>query len=311
MESFQRIIRGRLIGNNQIQEIRELIEKHRGHNRTFISRALCQQWQWVQPNGRFKDMACRELLVRLERDGEIELPVPQKLANNDKRGGDWVGYTQRSRMTGGEAFSSFRIQPVEYKEDPMEGVLGEYGKAQLKLMMSRGEQKFWNHLIQQYHYLGYRCMVGSSLKYLIYLKERVVGCIGWASGVWKLGLRDHYIGWDATGQQKGLGSIVNNVRFLILPWIKIRYLASHVLSVSAKKVKEDWEGHYQLRAYLLESFVDRERFRGTCYKAANWIYLGQTRGQSKRGLHFYFHGHPKDVYIYPLSPDFRERLREQ
>ena len=104
---------------------------------------------------------------------------------------------------------------------------------------------------------------------------------------------------------------MNNVRFLILPWVKIRYLASHVLSVSAKKVKEDWAGLYQLPAYLLESFVDRERFRGTCYKAANWIYLGQTKGKSKRGLRFYFHGHSKDVYIYPLSPDFRERLREQ
>ena len=299
MESFQRIIRGQLIGNKQIQEIRELIEKHRGHNRTFISRALCQQWQWVQPNGRLKDMACRELLVRLEREEEIELPVPQNSANNDKRGGNWVGYTQGSRM----------IQPMEYKEDPMEGVLGEYGKARLKLMMSRAEHKFWNTLIHKYHYLRYRCVVGQSLKYMIHLGERVVGCIGWGAGVWKLGLRDSYIGWEPTGQQKGLSSIVNNVRFLIFPWIKIRYLASHVLSVSAKRVQQDWEMIYQIPCYLLETFVDRERFKGTCYKAANWIYLGQTKGMSKRGLQFYRHGRPKDVYVYPLVKDFREKLQ--
>ena len=301
MQFYQRVIRGRLIRDKEIQAIRELIRKHSGWNRYFISRELCQKWQWFQPNGNLKDVACRELLLRLEREGHIKLPPRQRPVNNDRRGGEWVGYRGRQPM----------IQPVGFKEEPMDGVLGEYGKAELKLMRGVGEQKFWNYLIQQYHYLGYRCMVGPSLKYLIYLQERVVGCMGWASGVWKLGLRDRYIGWDATGQQKGLGSIVNNVRFLILPWIKIRYLASHVLSVSAVKVKQDWERLYQVPALLLESFVDRERFPGTCYKAANWIYLGQTQGKSKRGLRFYFHGHSKDVYIYPLSPDFRERLGEQ
>jgi len=301
MESFQRIIRGRLIRDQEIQEIIELLGRHSGRNRSFISRSLCQQWGWVQANGRLKDMACRELLVRLEREGKIELPAPRSSGSNEKRGGAWVGYTGRSR----------RIQPVGYTEDEMEGFVGEYGKAQLKLMRSREEQKFWNHLIQQYHYLGYRCMVGASLKYLIYLKERVVGCMGWASGLWKLGLRDRTIGWEATGQQKGLSSIVNNVRFLILPWIRIKFLASHVLSVCAHKVAKDWLACYGLEAHLLETLVDRQRFKGTCYKAANWIYLGQTKGKSKRGLRFYFHGHSKDVYIYPLSPDFRERLREQ
>lgn len=301
MGLFEKTIRGRRIGELEIQEIRELIGGHRGENRSYISRELCRRWNWIQPNGRLKDMACRELLLRLERAGQIELPVREKPGGNDKRGGNWLIDVEQFKGMG----------PVGYSEEAMEGVLGEYGKAELKLMRRQGEQKFWNGLIQRYHYLGYRCMVGPSLKYLIYLKGRVVGCMGWASGVWKLGLRDRYIGWEMTGQQKGLRSIINNVRYLILPWIKIRYLASHVLSVSAIQVRADWERLYQVPALLLESFVDRERFRGTCYKAANWIYLGRTQGKSKRGLHFYFHGHCKDVYVYPLIPDFREALRKQ
>lgn len=295
------IIRGRIIRENEILNIRELLQANPNCNRTWISREICRQWGWVRPNGQLKDMACRELLVRLERQNLIQLPARQREGSNHRRYGEWIRDTEKSGI----------FNPEGFKEEAMTGTLGDYGKVKLELMSSRAQRKFWNTLIDKYHYLGYRCTVGPSLKYLIYLQERVVGCMGWASGVWKLGLRDRYIGWEMTGQQKGLSSIVNNVRFLIFPWVKIRYLASHVLSVSAKKVKEDWEGLYQLRAYLLESFVDRERFRGTCYKAANWIYLGQTQGKSKRGLRFYFHGHSKDVYIYPLSPDFRERLREQ
>ena len=293
-------IRGRLIGTEQVAKIQEVIQRNLGHSRCWISREICRKWGWIQANGRFKEVACRDLLVRLEKQGQIQLPARRSEGTNHKRSGDWVSDTRRSGI----------YEPAGFTEEALEGQLRDVsrGKAQLQLMLSRAERKFWNTLIHRYHYLGYHCTVGPSLKYLIYLNGRVVGCIGWAAGLWKLGLRDNYIGWEPTGQQKGLNSIINNVRFLILPWVKIRYLASHVLSVSASCVKRDWERIYQTPAYLLESLVDK-RFQGTCYKAAGWVYLGQTKGMSKRGLSFYYHGRPKDVYVYPLVKDFRERLK--
>jgi hypothetical protein len=200
--------------------------------------------------------------------------------------------------------------PPGFSHDPLEGQLGDYGKAQFQLMLSRSERKFWNILIERYHYLGYRPTTGPSLKYLIYIKGCVVGCLGWGAAVWKLTLRDAYIGWDPSSMERHLNSVVNNVRFLILPWVKVRYLASHVLAVGARQVRTDWQRLYATPAYLLETFVDTSRFLGTCYRAANWVYLGRTRGMSKRGLSLYVHGQPKDVYVYPLVNDFRERLSD-
>lgn len=252
----------------------------------------------MQANGQPKQIACRELLLRLERQGCLRLPLRQREGSNHKRQGSWVSYTGGSGV----------FLPQGFCQDPLEGQLGEYGEAQLELMSSRAERKFFNILIDRYHYLGYRPTAGPSLKYLIYLKGRVVGCLGWGAAVWKLGLRDAYIGWDLSTIEKHLNSVVNNVRFLILPWVRVKCLASHVLALSARRVREDWQRLYQTPAYLLESFVDRERFLGTCYRAANWVYLGQTRGMTKRGLSFYFHGKSKDVYVYPLVKDFRERL---
>ena len=293
-------IRGRCIGAEQISEIQHFVEENSQHNRSWLSRELCRNWGWRQANGKFKEVACRELLLRLERQGYLRLPPRQREGSNHKRQGSWVSYTGGSGV----------FVPPGFSQDPLEGQLGDFGKAKFQLMLSRAERKFWNILIERYHYLGYRPTAGPSLKYLIYLKGRVVGCLGWGAAVWKLTLRDAYIGWDPSLVHRHLDSVVNNVRFLILPCVRVRYLASHVLALGAAQVRTDWQRLYATEAYLLESFVDPERFRGTCYRAANWVYLGRTRGMSKRGLTFYVHGQPKDVYVYPLVNDFRERLSD-
>lgn len=292
-------IRGRVIGSREVQEIRRLIQDNPAQHRRWLSFELCKRWEWKQPNGKSKDMAARYLLLTLERQGAIQLPVARGSNKNHT-------HQEQERYETEQINDQFKI--FGHEEVPLKGKLGEFGSAELELMKSQQEHRFWNMLIHRYHYLGYRCMVGQSLKYMIYVGRQRVGCIGWGAGLWKLGLRDRYIGWDEQAQQKNLGSIVNNVRFLIFPWVNIKYLASHVLSVCARRIPKDWAACYGLEAHLLETLVDRQRFKGTCYKAANWICLGQTEGKSKRGLSFYKHGVVKDYYVYPLSRAFRQRL---
>jgi len=293
------IIRGRKIGEQEVREIQQLIEENEDRSRRWISLELCRRWEWMQANGKPKDMAARNLLLTLQRRGVLRLPHPQGPDNN---------HSHREEEQYGSEDMLEQFKKYGHAEEPLEGRVGDFGRAELEQIKSKGEHRFWNMLIQRYHYLGYRCMVGASLKYLIYMGGRRVGCIGWGSGLWKLGLRDRYIGWDEGSRQKHLGSIVNNVRFLIFPWVKIKYLASHVLSLCVGQVPRDWAADYGLEAHLLETLVDRQRFQGTCYKAANWIYLGQTEGKSKRGLSFYKHGIIKDYYVYPLSRDFQKHL---
>jgi len=237
-------IRGRVIGEGEVQEILQLIQDNPGKHRRWLSLELCRRWEWKQPNGKPKDMAARYLLLRLQRQGVIQLPAA--------RGPDRNHSHQEQECYGVQQMSEhFKI--FGHEEAGLEGKLGEFGRAELELMKSRSEHGFWNMLIQRYHYLGYRCMVGQSLKYLIYLGKQRVGCIGWGAGLWKLGLRDQYIGWDLESQQKNLGCIVNNVRFLIFPWVKIKYAASHVLSVCARRIPKDWMACYGLQAHLLET----------------------------------------------------------
>ncbi|MDO8720905.1 MAG: DUF4338 domain-containing protein [Syntrophales bacterium] len=163
-------------------------------------------------------------------------------------------------------------------------------------------------LVHQYHYLGYRQIVGQHLKYMAFLGNRPVACIGWGSAAWAVKSRETFIGWDKSTKGRNLSFVVNNTRFLILPWISIKCLASKLLAMNARKIADDWMTVYQQPVYLLETFVKRDRFRGTCYKAANWICVGQTKGTSKRGHDHLVHGLIKDVYIYPLRKDFRKKL---
>ncbi len=287
--------RGREISEKDLTKIKEIISLYFSSGRRQISRELSRYWSWYQPNGQLKDMACREILLRLERAGHIKLPPGQHDGHNQRRNKGDTGF----------------LLLLLAKEENLEGALKNFLPIELKLTKSGKDHGLWNNLVKQYHYQGYQGIIGSNLKYICYSKDKPIACLGWGSAAWNVECRDKYIGWSKEIKDKRLPFIVNNVRFLILPTVKIKYLASHLLGLSIKRVPQDWEKQYGHPIYLLETFVEKERFAGTCYKAANWIYVGETKGYSKRGSLHYQHRNIKAVYLHPLVRNFREKLMGQ
>nr|MBC8417525.1 DUF4338 domain-containing protein [Desulfobacterales bacterium] len=246
------------------------------------------EWNWRQPNGRLKDMACREVLLTLKRKGLISLPPRLYSANNEKR--------NRS------------VPVVEIERIPLEGKPSDFEPVRLQLVRNTSLEPLYSSLVQQYHYLGYRQIVGNHLKYMAFIGEQPVACLGWGSAAWSVKSRDSFIGWDKPTKENNLHFVANNTRFLILPWVNVKFLASKLLALNAKRIFDDWLKVYNHPLYLLETFVEQDRFKGTCYKAANWVRVGQTKGTAKRGHDHLFHGKIKDVYLYPLRKDFRKKL---
>ena len=283
-------IRKRTITDEDIPFIQNIVNEHWDGGRTHISKILCQRWQWFQPNGRLKDMACREVLVTLERQGHLQLPPGRHNGQNDIR--------------------NRTLPSVLVDQSPIAGSLGDYGPVTMTMVRNTHQESLYNSLIHQYHYLGYRQIVGQHLKYMAFLEDRPVACIGWGSAAWSVKSRDAFIGWDKSTKEKNLPCVVNNTRFLLLPWVSLNCLASKLLAMNARRLAQDWMYVYQQPLYLLETFVERDRFLGTCYKAANWICVGQTKGTAKRGHDHLRHGSIKDVYLYPLSKGFREKLKK-
>jgi len=281
-------IRKRTIHKADLELIQATVNKHWDRGRKCISKVLCQQWNWLQPNGHLKDMACREVLLTLNRKGLITLPPRLNSANNDKR--------NRS------------IPVVEIDKSSLNGKLSDFAPVTVKLVRNTPLEPLYNSLTQQHHYLGYRQIVGNHLKYIAFIEERPVACLGWGSAAWSVKSRDSFIGWDKPTREKNLHLVANNTRFLILPWISVKCLASKLLAVNAKRISDDWLKIYNHPLHLLETFVEKDRFAGTCYKAANWICVGQTKGTAKKGHDHLFHGNIKDVYLYPLRKDFRKKL---
>jgi hypothetical protein len=281
-------IRKRTITGHDIASIQAIVSEHWHKGRTQISEILCKKWNWIQPNGRLKDMACREVLLTLKRKGFITLPPRKTSSNNDKR--------NRS------------IPVVETDKTPLQGKPSNFPPLQIQLVRNTSFEPLYNSLIQQHHYLGYRQIVGNHLKYMAFIGEQPVACLGWGSAAWSVKSRDSFIQWDKTTKEKNLHLVANNTRFLILPWVNVKYLASKVLALNARKISEDWFEIYNHHVYLLETFVEQNRFKGTCYKAANWVRVGQTKGTAKRGHDHLFHGKIKDVYLYLLRKDFRKKL---
>jgi hypothetical protein len=282
------IIRGRKITIKDVELIRKTITEHFDKGRKHISKEVCHAWQWYQASGHCKDRACRDILLFLHERKLIRLPAPLKKNYNYKR----------------------NIKKVELPEMVRTGTVKDHPSLRLKLLTQTKEFGFYNGIVQRYHYQGCKIIVGKSLRYLAHIGEWPVACLGWGSAAWSMDSRDRWIGWSKAVKDKNLEKIVNNIRFLILPWVKVKYLASHLLSLSAKRVEEDWHRQYGRRVYLLETFVEEAKFKGTCYKAANWKYLGQTKGSAKRGSAHEYHGNIKGVYVYPLSRNFREKLIE-
>ena len=281
-------IRKRTIDHSDIQQIQATVNIHWARGRKHISRVLCQQWQWFQPNGRLKDMACREILLTLNRKGLISLPPPLHNANNHKR--------------------NKTIPKIDVDQTPLQEPISKLPPIGLKMVRGTDAEPLYNSLVHHHHYLGYRQIVGNHLKYIAYVGDRPVACLGWGSAAWSVKSRDAFIGWDKKIKEQRLHFVANNTRFLVLPWVKVKCLASKVLALNIRSISDDWIAIYHHPLYLLETFVQQNRFKGTCYKAANWIKVGQTKGIAKSGHDHLTHGNIKDVLLYPLGKGFRKKL---
>jgi hypothetical protein len=280
-------IRGRIIGAVELETIKQHIRVHWEAGRSAVSRRLCEHWDWRQANGRLKERACRVLLLKLEEKGEIVLPPRLKESFRHPRRTD--------------------RQHFAYDTAPIDGKIGDYRFLTIKMVRQTPDEALWDHLVDKYHYLGNPWIVGAYLKHIAYLDGNPAACLGWGSAAWKVACRDDLIGWTHEARQKSLHKIVNNVRFLILPWVQIKHLASKVLAANVKIIAADWQSFYNHDIALLETFVDTTRFKGICYRAANWQCIGQTKGRGKYDQNEY--AKPiKDVFLYPLAKDFKQAL---
>jgi len=279
--------RGRTLGSNEIHFIRELIAAHPQASRYALSRQLCSAWDWKQANGELCDMVCRGLLLMLARAGEIELPEARRAVLPRKP-----------------------PEPVVPDNRPVCGPLSGIGKIDIEPVRRTPQEALFNSLLQQYHYLGYQQPVGEHLKYLVTARGQAIACLAWSSAARHLGCRDRFIGWDAEQRRRNLPLLAYNTRFLILPWVRVEHLASHLLGRMAARMARDWERFYAHPVHLLETFVDPQRFRGTCYRAANWQLLGHTTGRGKNDLTHRANRPCKQVLVYPLHRRFRELLTQ-
>ncbi|MBI4824625.1 MAG: DUF4338 domain-containing protein [Nitrospirae bacterium] len=285
------VFRGRSFSKGEINLIEEMVEQYWDEGRGKISRVICMRLNWRQTNGRLKEVALREVLLKLERRGLISLPPPRPAS----------GYKEIKLLTEEE---------VNFKEPNWE-VDSNLTNMDVRFELVKAPQKerLWRYLIQRYHYLGYKRIVGRYLKYFVYLRNELVALIGFADAILHHHLRDAFIGWDIQTRKARLHLIVNNVRFLILPWVKVGNLASKILSKVVKIMPTDWEIRYGYKPLFLETFVDVQRFKGTCYRAANWVYLGSTKGKGRRGRRYFFHGVSRHLYIYPLERKAVNKLK--
>lgn len=283
-------IQGRRFSPN-IAVIQELLTENPGWGRTRLSVELCEKWDWRNPKGQLRDMACRNLLLRLERLGYIVLPPRQRKSTNDCR--------NRSPVW------------VPHRTEPVEDGLGALLPLQVSCLSSGSEQdRLFRYLLCNHHYLGYRNTVGENMKYLVHSRDgRVLACMLFGSAAWKSASRDAYIGWPSPVRERNLCYLSNNTRFLVLPWIKVAHLASHLLSRIARRISADWMDKYGHSLWCLETFVDCGRYRGTCYRAANWRLVGQSRGRGRNDHYHRLKVPTKDIYLYPLARDFQRRLR--
>ena len=283
--------RGRLVTEAEVAFIQQLLAAHPTLSRRALSVKLCEAWNWLQPNGQPRDMVCRGLMLALHRAGHIELPQRRKTPPNP--------LARRARPA-----------VVEIDRARLHGSLQQLGSVALEQVRRTPRERLFNSLIEQHHYLGYTQPVGEHLKYLVWAQERPVACLAWSSAPRHLGPRDRFIGWSAESRRRNIHLIATNLRFLILPWVEVPHLASHILGRMARQLAADWQRIYGHPLYFLETFVDPQRFRGTCYRAANWIVLGRTAGRGKDDQTGRANRPIKQVLGYPLQRRFRGLLAE-
>ena len=273
-----------------LAQVRALIGEQADWSRRRLALELCRQWQWHNAAGQIKDMAARSFLDKLQARGWIELPPRQR-----RRG---PGFAPRLAALP-------PAPPAELKES-----LAQLRPLRWEVFRARQPQAArFNAYLARYHYLPYRSTVGEILGYLVQARHgRDLACALFGAAAWKTQPRDAFIGWTTDERQTHLGRVVNNSRFLILPWVRVPELASHILGRVARRVARDWQAHYGHPIVLLETFVERERFRGSCYRGANWLYVGQTQGRTRQDRQHQLQAPVKDVFVYPLQRNFRQQL---
>ena len=281
--------RGRVATTYDIELINNLMAANPADSRWALSVKFCKTTNWVQPNGYLSDMVCRGYMLALHRAGHIRLPAKKSNPPNPL-----------ARRKGPSL--------VSVDETPLNTKLKEIVPLKFFQVRRSSKEKLFNSLIDQYHYLGYTQPVGEHLKYMIYAGKKPVACLAYSSAARHIGPRDAFIGWDQKTRRKNIHLICYNMRFLILPWIRVPYLASHMLARAAKIISDDWQKIYSHPVYYIETFVDRERFSGTCYRAANWNYIGDTKGLGKDSRTKKPNRSIKAIYGYPLTKDFRKAL---
>lgn len=281
-------IQGRFVTEAEVAEVKMLLCNNSLWNRSRLSRELCVRWNWQRPDGQIKDMACRELLRKLESRTLIELP---------------------KRQTPGPGRHS-TIEPVAVDRNQISCSLSNIKP--VKIVNARDSvkhEKVFNYILKEYHYLSFSRPVGQNMKYLILGRNNCfLGCLLFGAAAWKIESRDQWIGWSADVRERNLGLICNNTRFLILDWIKVPHLASHALGSCLRRLSSDWKQRYGTDIAMVETFVDTTRYTGTCYVAANWLKIGQTKGRSRQDRNNKLKVPVKDIFVYPLRRDFRKLL---
>jgi hypothetical protein len=281
--------RHRAVTASEVPLIRQLIAEHPTSSRRDLSKKLCQAWNWVQANGALRDMVCRGLMLQLHREGHIELPPVRYVRNNPL---------------------AKRVQPalIDVDDAPLHMCFSGIGPLEIRQVRRTPDEPLFNSLMQQHHYLGYTQPVGEHLKYMVFANGRPVACMARSSAPRHLGERDRFIGWSPKARLKNIHLLAYNTLFLILPWVVVPQLASHLLGRIARRLAADWRRLYGHPIYYLETFVDPQLFRGTCYRAANWILLGLTTGRGKDATSSKPNRPIKEILGYPLIKDFRQRL---
>lgn len=277
---------GRDFSEAELTQIRNLIAEDPRRTRAELSRLACQAMHWFKPDGGLKDMSCRVAMLRMQEDGLIQLPPPTR---------------QRPE-------TRIRISVETDPQTPIQAPVHALPGLQLRLVGTRADSCLWNEFIHRYHYLGFKTLPGAQLRYWVMAGDRLVALLGFGAAAWQCAPRDHFIGWTHEQRQQNLHLIVNNARFLILPWVRSENLASKILGLTARQLPQDWQYRYGIRPLLLETFVEKDRFTGACYRAANWLHVGQTQGRGKLGPSGKQSVPIKDVWLYPLGKGFKRGL---
>lgn len=289
MDAVQAPVAGQ-VSEEQIETIRALIAAHPQAHRRRLSELLCQRWNWKNLQGQPKDMAARNLMLKLHARGQITLPPVRRAPTNAQRGR--------------------RIAPPPFWGPSLSCSLAEVEPVELERIDPHHPHRgLLQSLLAHHHYLGYRGCAGENMQYLAWSSKRQpLACLVFEAAAWKVAARDRWLGWAAPRRQGHLQDLANNSRFLIAPWIRVAHLASRVLALATARLRTDWLEKYGHGIELVETFVDRARFEGTCYRAANWICLGSTRGRGRNDAQRTVQAVIKDIYVYPLSRKFRQRL---